>query len=133
MEKYFKISSPPFSTKPRAGSKGESLGLGLATGEYAFLASCMTSSELLPSTNPLSALSCISGEKKEKKKNFFHWWQRKVSSSFHMLNGIQDPHEHSFYLRHLSGMCWQISQAEKWMEQLVKHFYCSACFNCSLL
>jgi len=43
-------------------------------------------------------------KKGKKEKNFFFFslvalWNcisRKVSSSFHMLNGIQDPHEHLF-------------------------------------
>lgn len=47
MEKHLKISSPPFSTKSRVGSKGQSLGLDFATGEYAPLAPRMTFSEVL--------------------------------------------------------------------------------------
>lgn len=56
MEKHFKITSPPFCTKSRVGSKGQSLGLDFAREEYAPLVACMIFSELLPSVNPLNAL-----------------------------------------------------------------------------
>lgn len=55
-KKTFKNKLSPFSTKSRAVSEEQSLGLDFAAGEYAPLAPHITTSELPLSINSLSAL-----------------------------------------------------------------------------